>query len=742
MRKYFLLAVLIVSTQIFLMGQGSPEGMRRDSLQIDSMQKLIPLTKDTARINFLNKFCRKIIYSAYPMKRKIEWAMPYVQMTYQEAKQSGYKVGVAKALMWFCQLHIYSSIENTRNKKENSSNLIKYGQTVSELIEISKEIKDPIILGGAYDYQADYFGKIKKPDEVLVALIKALDWYKTAGAESEECETNLNISYILLDKGEFEKALEYCTRSLELAKKLTAKSGPDDINEVWLQLGYINISDLYKAAGDFETALNLLLESRQFHYSRKSSSTWDMEGELGELFLESGQYDSALHYLKPGIKNRKFSYGWTQVAKAYLESNNMDSASKYYNLSIDSLEKRGKMPAVIDGLRKSYYGKARILFQQKKYNDALKFARKSLVMEQQRTNKMELVRTYELMSQLFYKSGKIDSAYLYLVKHNELKNSLLTRQFLFRLSNYKKEVESARKEATIGFLNRDNKIIEQKLKQEAQLKYFLLAGIAGLLITSFLFFRYHSQKRRNEKLKLENELKVHQLESDKKQAELHQRAIELEMQALRAQMNPHFIFNCLNSINRFIYKNETKEASDYLTRFSRLIRMVLLHSQKKLVPLEDELEMLKLYLDMERLRFKNAFDYHITTTNAIENSSVFIPPLLLQPFCENAIWHGLMHKDGPGHLNIELNEDNGVLNCIITDDGVGREKAEEYKSKSAEKEKSMGLKITTERLSLLNQGTTGGTFYKIEDVRNEQGEIAGTRVKLQIKYKENVEEIV
>jgi sensor histidine kinase YesM len=142
------------------------------------------------------------------------------------------------------------------------------------------------------------------------------------------------------------------------------------------------------------------------------------------------------------------------------------------------------------------------------------------------------------------------------------------------------------------------------------------------------------------------------------------------------------------------------------------------------------------------LRFKNSFEYNIHFKNTIDAGAIYLPPLLLQPFCENAIWHGLMHKEGPGHLNIELNEDNGILNCIITDDGVGREKAEEYKSKSAEKEKSMGLKITTERLSLLNQGSTGGTFYKIEDVRNEQGDIAGTKVQLQIKYKETIEETV
>ena len=115
------------------------------------------------------------------------------------------------------------------------------------------------------------------------------------------------------------------------------------------------------------------------------------------------------------------------------------------------------------------------------------------------------------------------------------------------------------------------------------------------------------------------------MESDKKHAELKQQAAELEMQALRAQMNPHFIFNCLSSINRFIFKNDNKLASDYLTRFSRLIRMVLMHSQKKLITLEDELEMLRLYLDLERLRFKNSFDYSIIFRNSIDIDNVFIP---------------------------------------------------------------------------------------------------------------------
>ena len=232
------------------------------------------------------------------------------------------------------------------------------------------------------------------------------------------------------------------------------------------------------------------------------------------------------------------------------------------------------------------------------------------------------------------------------------------------------------------------------------------------------------------------------LANEKRQAELKQQTVELEMQALRAQMNPHFIFNCLSSINRFIFKNETRAASDYLTRFSRLIRMVLMHSQKKFVPLEDELEMLRLYLDMERLRFKNAFDYSIATTNAIESTSVFIPPLILQPFCENAIWHGLMHKEGQGHLIISIGEENKILHCVIEDDGVGREKAASLKSKSAEKEKSLGLQITAKRLALLNGENPTETFYEIDDITSENGEVGGTKVSIRIRYKESIEDLV
>ena len=167
--------------------------------------------------------------------------------------------------------------------------------------------------------------------------------------------------------------------------------------------------------------------------------------------------------------------------------------------------------------------------------------------------------------------------------------------------------------------------------------------------------------------------------------------------------------------------------------------MVLTNSKKPFINLDDELEMLRLYLEMERLRFQYSFDYNISFKNEIDAECILIPPLLFQPFAENAIWHGLMHKQGEGHLEIALSLEKKILTCTITDNGIGRNKAAMIKSKSAEKQKSMGLQITTERLALLNQDLNEQAFFNIEDITNEEGNAAGTRVILKMHYRNLVD---
>lgn len=205
---------------------------------------------------------------------------------------------------------------------------------------------------------------------------------------------------------------------------------------------------------------------------------------------------------------------------------------------------------------------------------------------------------------------------------------------------------------------------------------------------------------------------------------------EMEMQALRAQMNPHFIFNCLNSINTFILKNQPDAASDYLAKFSRLIRLILQNSNSATITLQNELDALQLYLDMESLRFRNKFTFQIRVGPEVEPEDIDIPPLLIQPYVENAIWHGLLHKESTGHLGIDLQVEKDKLVCVIEDDGVGRRRAAELKSKSATKSKSLGMQITAHRMELMKELYGKQTTVEIVDLVADSGEACGTRAIL------------
>jgi len=208
---------------------------------------------------------------------------------------------------------------------------------------------------------------------------------------------------------------------------------------------------------------------------------------------------------------------------------------------------------------------------------------------------------------------------------------------------------------------------------------------------------------------------------------------ETEMIALRAQMNPHFIFNCLNSINLYTLENDSQTASEYLTKFSQLIRLVLENSRSEKVTLQKELETLKLYIELEAMRFKDKVQYKINVVPHIDQQYIEIPPLLLQPYVENAIWHGLMHKPEGGNITIDIAQpDEYLLHIEISDDGIGREMAGQHKSKSATRQKSFGLKMTSERLDAINHIYQTKTEVKIVDLADTEGNAAGTKVIIEI----------
>ncbi|MEZ4893796.1 MAG: histidine kinase [Saprospiraceae bacterium] len=227
--------------------------------------------------------------------------------------------------------------------------------------------------------------------------------------------------------------------------------------------------------------------------------------------------------------------------------------------------------------------------------------------------------------------------------------------------------------------------------------------------------------------------RVRQIErTEKLKTEFNKQLAESRMQALRAQMNPHFIFNCLNSINRYIIKSDIKTSSLYLTKFAKLIRLILDNSASKSVVLSNELEALKLYIEMELLRFDHKFTYAIEVAPEIDPENVEIPPMIIQPYVENAIWHGLLHKESGGHLIIKVGGSEEALTCEIIDNGIGREKAREYKSPNAPTRKSMGMRLTEERLQITGEGNTMAGSQEIIDLYDEQGLASGTKVIITI----------
>lgn len=208
---------------------------------------------------------------------------------------------------------------------------------------------------------------------------------------------------------------------------------------------------------------------------------------------------------------------------------------------------------------------------------------------------------------------------------------------------------------------------------------------------------------------------------------------ELELTALKAQMNPHFIFNSLGSIQNLINRDKKTEANIYLSKFAKLLRLTLDNSDKKEIPLADEINMLELYLGLEALRFNNQFEYKIDMTESVDIYEVKIPTMILQPFCENAIKHGLLPKKAEAQLllQFEVTKDN-ALHCVVQDNGIGRVQREKLKESSVSGHVSKGIKITRNRLELVNQLRNRPAEIKITDLYNDDGKAAGTRVDILI----------
>ncbi|MEZ5195151.1 MAG: histidine kinase [Bacteroidales bacterium] len=265
------------------------------------------------------------------------------------------------------------------------------------------------------------------------------------------------------------------------------------------------------------------------------------------------------------------------------------------------------------------------------------------------------------------------------------------------------EAEDEKTDQKIRMLSQDNELNQLRLTRT---RFIFAGGAAGVLIISLFLLLFFQRKR----LKAE------------------QNSHSLEQKLLRSQMNPHFIFNSLASIQNFVLNQKATEASIYLSRFSQLVRNILDSSVDESVPLQKEIETIRNYLELQKVRYAGQFEYSLIVDERIDEENMMIPPMLAQPFIENSIEHGIKYKETPGQIDIRFHLEGDLIRFEVEDDGVGREKAKEIEMKQKRIHRSMSTSITHERLIKLNKKLRHKIKMEIIDLKDNMGKACGTKV--------------
>ena len=314
-------------------------------------------------------------------------------------------------------------------------------------------------------------------------------------------------------------------------------------------------------------------------------------------------------------------------------------------------------------------------------------------------------KAYEKLSEVYEKQGAYEEALFSLKAAGLLKDSLQVARESSLASALALSNELNHRDERIQTLEQDRILQSSQLRSQRRLIWLLVLALLGALFAGFLISRSNRARRRANQL--------------------------LALRSLRSQMNPHFIFNSLNSVNSFISRKEERAANKYLSDFSGLMRTVMEHSSHDFVPLSEELRVLELYLNLEHARFSEKFDYQIKIAPEIDLHQIEIPPMLIQPYIENAIWHGLRYKHSKGRLDVTFEKKGDQLIGIIEDNGIGRARSLSLKTRNQQNHRSTGLKNTAQRLALINDIYHTRLKVAISDL-DPEAEDAGTRVEVSI----------
>jgi tetratricopeptide (TPR) repeat protein len=512
--------------------------------------------------------------------------------------------------------------------------------------------------------------------------------------------------------GKYEEALRMAHEALAVQKDIQDSTG---IANTLNRLGIANVQ--FKR---YKDGKGYFLQALSYYTKLADSSKIDaIFNNLGIVASEEKKPAESIAYYKKSLAIRTakrdsfwMAYSYYNIGEAFLGINNIDSGSFYLLLAYKTFKETGshKVPPMV------MLGVGSLYTELKKYPEAIGYIEEGLS-GAVKMNHVELIVDGKLqLSELLFKMGRYKDAYTVHQEYEKLRIELDSANNASRVAEVEGQYKTAENEAQLATL-RNEKLEAENSAQQFKL-YMLVVAVVSLVV---IFGIVIMLLRKNQKEQIQRSV-------------LNAKISEIRMMALRAQMNPHFIFNCINTAQHFIMSSEKEKAYQYLSDFARLLRMVLDNSNKVFIPVEDEITQLRLYIELEETRFINKFKYSFEIDPELKNGVYEIPGMILQPIIENAIGHGLMNRnDDQGRLFLTMKLMDDSILCEIIDNGVGREKARAIKSQKKINHQSAALPNINERLKMLQTQTNSIISIEIVDLF-ESGSPSGTMVKVLLPY--------
>lgn len=620
-------------------------------------------------------------------------ALYYNTQALQMYRELNDKAGQARACYGLSYVH---SLKGDLEASE------KYGAMSLNLFEAAGDKRG---IANAYSVLS-YLAKQQKELEKARSLINsAIETARSANDTLSLADAINSLGNIYKDMALFNQATDAYFDALSLWEQYGHTEG--------VALAYGNIGLVYYYQKDWNKALEFSF--KKLPYSEAAGNLWEVSKTcnlVAGIYNSKSEHDSALVFLRRSLQlNRQMNYpagiatAYNNFAETFLLVPDIDSSFKYVSKAIEIAHEIND-PA----LAEYYVTLGKVHLHKKEYSSALKNTLSAHQIATEKNRPLLLTKTTELLSDIYHLRGRDDLAYRYLQQHRQLQDSISNNEYHNRITRMEIQYEYDKKEKAAEFARMEERMVrEHKIKQQGvYLKGLIIFIIIGSLF--FLLFLRHNR--------------------------LHAKytRIDLEQRLLRTQMNPHFIFNSLCAVQDMILSGKPEKANEFLARIARLMRNILENSREEFISLEKEIETVRLYLEVQQLRFESGFSYDIAIDPAIDPENYAVPPMLTQPCVENSIEHGLLPGNKKGEINVSYILSNGLMKLEVTDNGVGRKQAEKAAGDRSDRQ-SLATKLTVQRLEYFKKTLKKrGIGFEIIDLYQEE-RAAGTRVVMMLPYR-------